>query len=208
MPRLDGIALPYGRTIDPHLPFVKSFFDNSCQRQDSQRYAVPNMASGKKPIVIPAFGAWLERLRKGRSRATIARLVKTAGVEMDESTLANYEAGRVLAPDPGSLWALAQIYQVAHSDLVARLVTNRNDRDLSDLAPASPAGHTLLDDDEQFCLERFRALSTSDQREILSLLEFKAQKHRGAHRNTAQSTGKRGSTLAQKPRCASRRRAS
>ncbi len=128
------------------------------------------MASGEKPVLIPAFGAWLQKLRGTRSRATVARLARDRfGVDFDESTLANYEAGRVLAPDPGTLWALAHIYEASIDAIIARLLENRANRSATTLA--SPT-RTVLDvgPDEEDAVRALRRLSPKDRENVVGLL--------------------------------------
>lgn len=81
--------------------------------------------AGSRPVVVPIFGNRLLELRGGRSAEIVIRRMRTLGVTLTASTLYQYEAGTVNAPDPGVLWALGKIYQVPVDELIAVLVLER-----------------------------------------------------------------------------------
>lgn len=64
-------------------------------------------------------------LRGKRSRKQIANRLADLGAPLDESSLFQYEAGTVWAPDAGVMWGLAQIYGVGLTELVDLLRANR-----------------------------------------------------------------------------------
>jgi transcriptional regulator with XRE-family HTH domain len=85
-------------------------------------------------VVVPRFGARLKALReavkignKKRSQEHVAnRLAVKYGLQLDRSTLSEYEKGTVMAPDAGVLWGLAQIYDVPVGELAQFLVAERS----------------------------------------------------------------------------------
>lgn len=85
-------------------------------------------------MVVPRFGARLKALRKAvkignkaRSQEYVTnRLAARYGLPLDRSTLSEYEKGTVMAPDAGTLWGLAQIYDVSVATLAECLVAERS----------------------------------------------------------------------------------
>ena len=90
---------------------------------------------------LKAFGAYLERLRGKRSRASISIQLEKLGVKLGGSTLAQYERGTVWAPDAGVLWGLSVIYRHPLHVFVSALLTNRADPDLIELHPRDLTRH-------------------------------------------------------------------
>lgn len=78
---------------------------------------------------LKAFGGRLTALRDGRSRGVIIKRLEALGVAFDESSLFQYEAGTVWAPDVGVLWGLSRVYGVGLNELVALLRANRTKTD-------------------------------------------------------------------------------
>ena len=72
-----------------------------------------------------SLGRCLLDHRARRSRQQISVKLKHLGVPLDESSLFQYEAGTVWAPDPGVLWGLAEIYRVPLMELILLLKANR-----------------------------------------------------------------------------------
>lgn len=93
--------------------------------------ALPQKRSGNPPL--RAFGAWLESKRNAakKTREQISIKLGDLGVPLGGSTLAQYEHGRVWAPDPGVLWGLARIYNSSLDEVVALLRANRQRPDAS-----------------------------------------------------------------------------
>lgn len=81
----------------------------------------------QRPRDMVPFGKFLSRQRRAKhlSAEGVVRRMKHLGVQLDASTLYNYEAGTVRAPDPGVLWALSKIYAVSLDELIALLVSVR-----------------------------------------------------------------------------------
>jgi transcriptional regulator with XRE-family HTH domain len=75
---------------------------------------------------LRAFGQRLTELRGAkRSRQQICNRLSDLKVPLDASSLFQYEAGTVWAPDAGVLWGLSEIYEVPLAELVALLRANR-----------------------------------------------------------------------------------
>lgn len=84
-----------------------------------------------RPVVVKEFGVYLTACREaiGLTSGQVEVVVKERyGLPLAHATLWRYEAGQVAIPDPGILWALAQIYNVPFDDMVQRLVKERTAR--------------------------------------------------------------------------------
>lgn len=99
----------------------------------------PKRHSRQRPVIAPTFGKYLSELRGTRSRGVICEELKRFGVELDRSTLLQYERGTVSAPDPAALWALGRLYRVSLDDLALVLLRDRTGQALAaqDLRPAA-----------------------------------------------------------------------
>lgn len=64
-------------------------------------------------------------MRGERSRQQISQRLQALGVSLDESTLVQYEAGTVWAPDVGALVGLAEIYSIPLQSLITLVLANR-----------------------------------------------------------------------------------
>jgi len=95
------------------------------------------MPHRERKAAVPAFGRVLKSLREKRfknkltSRAVADRL-KHAGVQTTGGSIRGYESGWNKAIDPVVLDALAELYRVPVSGLIAALKANRENPDLSD----------------------------------------------------------------------------
>src|SRR5438094_877997 len=107
---------------------------------------------------MAAFGRFLAAQRRAKelSAEGVVRRMLKYGVRLDQSTLYNYEAGTVNAPDPGVLWALSKIYGVSFEALVALLVDVRNGQMANVSALPSTTPETSLDDAENELVLAFR----------------------------------------------------
>lgn len=79
------------------------------------------------------FGRQLTKLRGSQSRGAVCRALRKFGLTVERSTLLHYERGRVAAPDPAIVWALARYYGLDSVDeLLQVLVMDRTGRKLRD----------------------------------------------------------------------------
>lgn len=137
----------------------------------------------RRPVVVAAFGARLGELRGEKSAEIVVRQMGQLGVTLTASTLYQYEAGTVNAPDPGVLWALAKIYQVDLDDLIALLVAERNGRPV--------ATHQLIDAENRRrrqLVQQFEILDGADQqfvRKMMNSLRTAKTKRRPRKAGTA-----------------------
>jgi hypothetical protein len=74
---------------------------------------------------LQAFGQRLRELRGDRSRQQISLKLQRLNADLDESSLFQYEAGTVWAPDVAALQGLCEIYGVQLSEMVSLLRANR-----------------------------------------------------------------------------------
>jgi transcriptional regulator with XRE-family HTH domain len=95
----------------------------------------------KNPI-LRAFGERLTDLRGERSREQVSKRLRSLGVPLGGSTLAQYEKGTVWSPDPGVLWGLSEIYKVPMMELVNLLRVTRAHPTITD--PNDLPRHELL----------------------------------------------------------------
>jgi transcriptional regulator with XRE-family HTH domain len=129
------------------------------------------------------FGNYLStrRQEKGLTAEGVIRRMKKVGVQLDQSTLYNYEAGTVSAPDAGVLWALSKIYAVSHEEMIALLVSVR----AGNHDPSLPSGVSTnpeYDEVEEKLILAFRAARVEAKREILDLVDYVIHKGGGAKR--------------------------
>lgn len=85
-----------------------------------------------RPVVVMAFGKWLQGLRGKLSRQQVVNRLDTHGVKLDPSTLHQYEHGTVAAPDPVVLLELSELYQTDLRQVVSVLRSNRANPKLKD----------------------------------------------------------------------------
>lgn len=107
-------------------------------------------------------------------------------VVLDESTLYNYEAGTVSAPDPGVLWALSKIYAVSHDEMIALLVSVRAGKGEPPRRPDA-ASNPEFDDVEEELILAFRKARADTKRRILAFIEYEAHKESGSRAPRRQS---------------------
>lgn len=143
---------------------------------------IPKELRRERPIVAPTFGARLMTLRGARSRGVICRMLRQYGLELDRSTLLQYERGTVGSPDPAILWALGRIYHVSIDDLVLDLVRDRTRRPV----PAAETRGPLLTDDQLRAVQYLGQLDDDSRGHMIALL--------------ADLAARPGPTLAPKPR--------
>jgi len=89
------------------------------------------MESRERPIVVRAWGKYLEQLRGNRKPAVVVRRLAAMKIALTRGTLWQYEHGTVNAPDPVVLGGLAAIYGTDVRCLIAVLKRNRADVDMS-----------------------------------------------------------------------------
>lgn len=142
------------------------------------------MAKGRAPL---RWGAALAELRRSSklSAAEVVKRLKALGIEIDRASVYTYEAGKVLAPDAGVVWGLAQIYGVSTDTLISELVAARRgepsdtklreSRELRRIGPAS---------DETSLLELWRRLSPQQKKTCLEFLLFQASSGQSQSKRT------------------------
>lgn len=122
------------------------------------------------------FGAFLSAQRRAKRLTAegVVRRMRKLGVQLDDSTLYNYEAGTVSAPDPGVLWALSKIYAVSHDEMIAFLVSVRAGKTDGSVLPV--ATDPAFDDAEQKLVLAFRTARAGTKRRILAFVDYEAHK--------------------------------
>lgn len=143
--------------------------------------------SRHRPVVVPAFGAYLARLR-GRSsrrarssRGAICKRLEQYGLTLDRSTLLQYERGTVTAPDPAILWGLSRLYHVPFDEMVLELVRERSKTPEALPADTRPS----LDHEQRLIAEWFGRLGDDSRHAVSVILEALAPRrlaHEGDRR--------------------------
>lgn len=111
----------------------RTFCNHLEQSQFGPIYAdCAQMQQPKRPVVVNAFGNWLQELRGRLSRQQVINRLKKYDVTLDPSTLHQYEHGRVAAPDPVVLLGLAEIYRTDIAEIISVLAANRGNPKLSE----------------------------------------------------------------------------
>jgi transcriptional regulator with XRE-family HTH domain len=78
------------------------------------------------------------RQKAGLSGGEVVARLGVLGVTLDRRTLYSYEGGRVMSPDAGVVWGLAQIYGAELEQLSRSLVASRNSQPVATLASKTP----------------------------------------------------------------------
>lgn len=89
------------------------------------------MKSRERQLVVPVWGAYLQRLRGKKTPAVIVRRLREMQIPLTRGTLWQYEHGTVAAPDPVILKGLGDIYRTDIVELISVLAANRADRNLT-----------------------------------------------------------------------------
>ena len=121
----------------------------------------------------------------GLSGAEVVARLGTLGVTLDRRTLYTYEAGRVLSPDAGVVWGLAQIYGADLEDLLKSLVSSRNSPlKIVDIRPGklSPA-----ETEDRRLLQLMHRLSPEAWRAVEDFVRFQLSQHPDARRRASKS---------------------
>lgn len=126
---------------------------------------------------MQAFGKFLREHRdaSGLSAEQVVHRLQRYHVKLDNSTLYNYEAGTVAAPDAGVLWGLCQIYSDLEIDpLLAFLVHTRSGLPVAAPKRAATTTPPDISDDEWQLVHTFRRLAPAGQRATLDFVTFQA----------------------------------
>lgn len=153
---------------------------------------------------LTAFGLILAGLRgRKRSREQISKALETLKVPLGGSTLAQYEKGKVWAPDAGVLWGLAEIYNVPLDYLARLLARNRQDAtlDVDLLRHEVPVQRTLTGEADETASDRARRLEArlheydglvpELNRVTTALVRVAAKRAEDAATTAAQTSGRR-----------------
>jgi len=146
----------------------------------------------QRPRAMVPFGRFLSARRRAKNltAAGVVRRMKNFGVQLDQSTLYNYEAGTVSAPDPGVLWALSKIYDMALDELIALLVGVRNGK-VDAPPPSILSRNPQFDESEEKLVLAFRGARVEAKRRILDFVEYEAHKRRRHAGETSEETALR-----------------